>query len=60
MGADPEPQISILGFNGESPITQANTRRPVSPDFFELQRGMARIAFQQRKIIIGELSNGEG
>jgi hypothetical protein len=60
MRADPEPEIAAVHLNGECTIAQADADGPVASDFLELQRRMARIAFEKSKIGVGQLSNRGG
>jgi hypothetical protein len=59
MRADPEPEIAVVHFDGERAIAQADAGGPVTSDFLELQRRMARIAFEKSKIGVGQLSDRE-
>ena len=56
--ANPEPDDVIAAFNRHGAIMNPNARRPVTANFFEMQRGMARIVFEQFKIFIGEPLDG--
>jgi hypothetical protein len=44
MRTDPEPEKAAIHFNSERTITQSDPDGPVTTDFLELQRWMARIA----------------
>jgi hypothetical protein len=57
MVTNPEPQVSVWPPDRESSIAQCDTRRPdfLSLPFahlLELQRGMLRVSFQQRKLFV--------
>ena len=54
---DPEPEITVVYFNGERAIAQADADGPITSNFLELQRRMARIVFEKRVIGVGQLSN---
>jgi hypothetical protein len=55
--ADPEPNISIFRLDSQSSVAQADADGPISSNFFELERGVARIALERRKIGVSQLSN---
>ena len=59
MRANPEPEIAAVNFYGERSVAQADPDGPVTSDFFELQRRVARIVFEKRIIGVGQLSNGQ-
>jgi hypothetical protein len=59
MRADPEPEIAALHLNGECTITHADADGPVTADFLELQRWMARVTFEESEIGVGQLSKRE-
>jgi len=55
MMADPYPyEISTI-FDRKRPIGSTHSRRPVFTNFFELQRRMRPIPFEQREIFSSEL-----
>jgi hypothetical protein len=53
--ADPEPKISIVSFDSQSSVAQADADGPISSNFFELERRMALITLEQGKIGVGQL-----
>jgi hypothetical protein len=55
--ANPEPKISAFCFNSQGSVAQADADGSISTNFFELERRVARIALEQRKIGVGQLSN---
>src|SRR5450756_433000 len=57
MRADPEPEIAAIHVHGERAIAQADPHGPVTPNLLELQRWMARIAFQKCIIGVSQPSN---
>jgi hypothetical protein len=40
MGANPEPDKSIIRFNSDRPIVKTRARRPESANFLKVERGM--------------------
>lgn len=52
MRAYPEPEVTAVHVNGEGSITQADPDGPVTADFLELQRWVARIALEHRVIYV--------
>ena len=46
MRANPEPDISVIRFNGHRPIVKTDARRPESPNFLKVKRGMFGIGLQ--------------
>jgi hypothetical protein len=57
MRADPEPKVGVNRFNSQGAIAQADADGPISPDLFELERRMARIALEQLEIGVGQFLN---
>jgi hypothetical protein len=55
--ADPEPKIPAHRFDRQSSIAQTDADRPISPNFFELEQGMAWIAFEQQEIGVSQHAN---
>src|SRR5450631_3814820 len=53
--ADPEPNISIFRLDSQGSVAQADADGPISSNFFELERGVARIALERRKIGVSQL-----
>jgi hypothetical protein len=49
--------MPVFRFNSQSSVAQADADGPKSSNFFELERGVARVAFEQRKIVVSQLSN---
>ena len=54
MRANPEPDISVIRFNGHRPIVKSDAGRQESPNFLKVKRGMFGIGFQQRKRFVGD------
>jgi hypothetical protein len=46
--ADPEPKIAVVHLHGPRAIAQADGDGPVTTDFLELQRRVARITLEER------------
>ena len=57
MSANPKPNQILAILNSCRTIMNAHAHRPIPADFFEMQRRMLRVAFQQREISVGELLN---
>jgi hypothetical protein len=53
MPPDPKPNQIRAILNTCRAMMNAHSRRPIPPDFFEVQRWVLRIEFQQREIFIG-------
>ena len=57
MRPNPKPDVGRTIKSGQCPVIQPNSRRPQSRfDFLELQRGMRRIEFPKREILVGKRS----
>ncbi len=54
---DPEPLQPVGAFPGQGAIVQTDSGRVEHANFFEAKRRVARIAFEEFKILVGELSN---
>src|SRR3989440_7870534 len=57
MIADPKPDQVFFMLNCQGAITKADSHGPLTADLFEMQRGMARIIFEQLEIFIGQSPN---
>jgi len=57
MPPGPKPDQIRASLNSCRAMMNAHARRPIPADFFEMQRGMLRIEFQQHKIFVGEFLN---
>ena len=57
VGPDPEPEDPIWDLHPDRAMTEAHPHRPEGPHLLEMERGVARIGFQQGKRFIGEVLN---
>ena len=57
---NPKPDDVIPTFHSHGAIMNPDARRPVASDFFEMQRGMARVVLEPFKVFIGEPLDGGG
>jgi hypothetical protein len=55
MGADPEPYKPVRRFDREGTVVSPDPSRPEAADLLEVKRRVARILFQTRVRLIGEL-----
>ena len=60
MRPDPEPQASVLDFDGERSMMRPDACRPISPDLLEVKRRMTRVAFQTLEGSIGKVAYLDG
>jgi len=56
MRADPEPYETLLAFLRQSTVPKTDTSRPKVTNFLEMNRGVARIGFEQSKVLVRQLS----
>ena len=52
VAADPDPDKAFVIFNGKSPVVESYPNRPKLAYFLEMERGVARIRFQQPEVTI--------
>ena len=62
MLSDPEPDILLPVFEGQSAIFERDAGGPdlfprTDADFFELERAMVRIVFEQGELLIGSTAD---
>ena len=60
MSTDPEPHHSVISVHPEGPIVKPNPNGVKAAHSLEMKRGMSGIAFQQLKLTIRKLANGQG
>ena len=51
VSANPEPVINFISQQGERTVIFRGSGRPKGPDYFELQRGMARVVFPEMVLL---------
>jgi hypothetical protein len=52
VAADPDPDKVLIIFNGEGPVVEPHPNLPKLAYFLEMERGVARIRFQQPEVTI--------
>jgi len=53
MVPDPHPNEIAAIFHSQSPMGGPHACRPIPADFFEMERSVARILFEQGKVLVG-------
>jgi hypothetical protein len=57
MGPDPKPQDPVGGLDANSAIMDADSGRPIAPDFLEVERRVFRVLFEELEGAVRKLLN---
>src|SRR5438093_10270860 len=57
MRPDPEPYKALSSLLSQCSVTKTHPGGPEDANFFESQRGMARVLLQKGKVLIGKISD---
>jgi hypothetical protein len=60
MSTDPEPHYSVFSVHPQGAVVKPNPDGVKAAHALEMKRGMSGIAFEQLKLTIRKVANGQG